>query len=450
MGNKDKELVPAEIIEFQPDAIELKNERLPLGIRLCMWAPVAAILIAIIWASCSKVDVIVPVSGKIVTNTQTIVMKPLERTIVKTVEVKIGDIVDANQVLITFDPTSNRADSERLKNELAALNAQFDRLSCEFNYEPYNPDGDTQFERWQLAIYKQRQGYYKERLSYFDESLSQIDASYKSTSDSYQKQSERLTEIGKLEEMYDKLHGKKVASLKELIEMRITRMEMESTVDQLKNNLLELNHRKGSVIAEKNSFIQEWRKSLSEEMVAVERNLTTASKESEKAEQLIEYVYLRSPCRAVVHELAAFSPGSAVREAEALLTLIPIDENLEFEARLLPQDIGRVKVGDEVRIKLDAYPFQKFGTLDGRVRNISADTINADRSEMAVDESGRPQSSYYRARITVSGKLNIDPTKFHMVPGMQAQGEIKTGRRRLIEYALYPFLKAIDEAAREP
>ena len=433
--------VPEKIVEFQPDALEIKNQKLPFAIRFCVWFPFAVLLVALIWSIWAKTDVVVRGTGKLVTDLPTIVMKPLERSVIKEINVKIGDVVQKDQILITFDPAINTAESERLKNEINALEAQRARLQAEFQFKPYQ-GGKEQFERWQFAIYKQRQEYYKERIKYFDEALMQILASKKTKEDNLNKQKERLNAVQKLEDMFKKLHQKNAASLKELLQMSISRMEMEATVDQLANDLLELDHRRGSTLAEKNSFIQEWRNKISEDMITVDRNLTSTRKSYEKIAQLIEYVYLRAPCNAVVHEIASFSPGSAVREAEALITLIPLDGNLELEAEILPENIGKVKVGASARIKLTAYPFQKYGTLDGVVRNISEDTL-----EKPV---GGATMKYYRARLVVSGKLRGVKEDFRLIPGMESMCEIKCDRRRVIEYLLYPLLKALDETAREP
>lgn len=177
-------------------------------------------------------------------------------------------------------------------------------------------------------------------------------------------------------------------------------------------------------------------------MVTVDRNLTSVRKEYDKIAQLIEYVHLRAPCDAVVHEIASFSPGSAVREAEALITLVPLDGNLELEAEISPENIGKVNVGDSVRIKFPAYPFQKHGTLNGVIRNISEDTLEKQESGNSI--------KYYRARISVSGRLSNVKKDFRLIPGMEVQSEIKCDRRRVIEYILYPLIKAFDETAKEP
>ncbi|MBP5181619.1 MAG: HlyD family type I secretion periplasmic adaptor subunit [Lentisphaeria bacterium] len=433
--------MPEQIVESQPDALEIRNQALPRYIRFCVWFPFLTVCIAAVWACLAKTDVIVQGGGKLVTNRPTIVMKPLERSVIKEIHVRIGDMVKTGQILITFDPEINKAEADRLKNEIVALEAQLSRLQAEFQDKPYTGNQE-QFSRWQLAIFRQRQEFYKEKLNYYREAEKQLDASVKRNKDSLIKQRERLESMKRLEEMFRSLHEKKAASLKDLIQMSLSRMEMESAVDQLNNSLLELEHRKGTLTAEKNSFVQEWRNTISEEMVKVDRNLASIRKEYDKQARLLEYVHLRAPCNAIVHEVAPFSPGSAVREAESLITLVPLEGDIELEAELRPEDIGKVKVGAKAKIKLTAWPFQKHGTLDGMVRNISEDTLEK-------NVSGVPMK-YYRARVTVSGRLKGVKNDFRLIPGMETQCEIKCGRRRVIEYVLYPLIKALDETAREP
>ena len=440
MNNKEQNM-PKKIIDFQPDALEIKNQTLPIRIKIGVWLPFIILAAAIIWACLSKTDVVVRGNGKLVTNSPTIVMKPLERSVIKEIYVKIGDVVKKDQTLITFDPAINMAEAERLKSEIDAFEAQLARLHAEFNGKPYN-GGSGQFEKWQMAIYKQRQEYYRERMKYFDETLLQIAVTKKAKQDNLKKQQERLGAFQKLEDMFKGLHEKNAASLKDLLQLSISRMEMEAVVDQIENELLELEHRRGSIFAEKNSFIQEWRNSISENMVTIDRNLTSVRKQHDKTAQLIKYVSIKAPCNAVVHEIASFSPGSAVREAEALITLVPLDGDLELEAEISPDNIGKVNIGAPVRVKLTAYPFQKHGTLTGIVRNISEDTLEKQVAGQSV--------KYYRARISVSGQLHNIKKDFRLIPGMEVQSEIKCDRRRVIEYVLYPLLKAFDETAKEP
>ena len=168
----------------------------------------------------------------------------------------------------------------------------------------------------------------------------------------------------------------------------------------------------------------------------------------EKVLRLNEYIELRAPCEAIVHEIASFPVGSAVREAEALITLVPIDCEIELEAEIPAKDIGRVNVGDSVRVKLNAFPFQKHGTLSGTLRTISEDTFQKDNVRQENEKIA--EGAYYRARIPVTGKLRGTHSNFRLIPGMEAQAEIKVGVRRVIEYIIHPLIKSLDEAIREP
>ena len=439
-GAPAPENITPEAIEFQPDALEIKNEKLPLWIRYSVLFSVLLVAAVLIWACVFRVDVVVEAPGRIVTDDSSIVMKPLERTVIKEIHVKIGQIVKKGEVLITFDPTINRAEAERLTKELSILSAQFNRLLAEFEDRDYRPDPGEAGRR-QLAIFRQRAEFYRERCKYYDEGINQIAASMKSREDTLRNQQERLAAIKQIESMFKKLHDSRAGSLKELLSVNISRMEMEASIDEHRNQLLELQHQRESTLSSRQSFVQEWKNKISEELVRIERELVSAQKSYDKVRQLIEYVELRAPCDSVVHEIAAFSVGSAVREAEALITLIPLVGRIELEAEVRPQDIGRIHVGSDVRVKLNAYPFQKYGTLDGKVRNISENTFQ---------KQGQTPVSYYRARIVLSGRLKQVKKDFRLIPGMEVQAEIKVGRRRIIEFLTYPLIKALDETAREP
>lgn len=450
--NKNK--VSEEAIAFLPDAIEIKNEKLPLWARYSVIFSLVFFVGVIIWASLGRVDVVVKASGEVTSSKQNIVMKPRESSMIKKIMVRVGDIVEKDQLLVTFDPTLNAAEVERIKREIAVLSAKYERFMAEFKGVEYKPATLDINSREQLAIFKQRNDYYESKIRYYDEALKQLDASRKSREDSVKNQISRLETVRKMEQMYDDLRKKQATTLKELWNVQITRIEMEGNLDTLRNALEELAHQRESIISSKESFIHEWRNSISENLVATGRELDGNRKQYEQASTMLSFVELRSPCRAIVHEIAPFPEGSAVGEAEAIITLVPIDGEMEIEAMVEPRDIGRVAPGSDVRIKLSAWSFQKHGTISGKVLHISEDTISRGNGAGTIDPAtGAPRSmTYYRARIVIdsmAGLRNL-PKSFRLVPGMEVEAEIKTGRRRIIEYITYPLIKAFDETAREP
>ncbi|MBO4345591.1 MAG: HlyD family type I secretion periplasmic adaptor subunit [Victivallales bacterium] len=441
--SKKKMKIASDAIEFLPDAMEIEQEKLPWFAKVgAIW--LFLILAAVIaWACIGEVDVIVKTTGHIVTDEGNIVMKPIESAIIREIKVRQGDIVNKGDVLITFDPSLSQADVDRIKREIEALEATFARYDAEFNRRDYN-DESNQNTTWQTSIFKQRQLYYKEKINYYESNRNRLVAASKSTKERYDKYCEILDSMTKIEDMYSSLQKKNVVSYKETLEVTMSRMQNEVEVDKLRNQIVEYEHEILSLDAEKQAFIEEWRNAISEKMVETNRELESDRKQLAKAESIASYVQICAPCKAIVHDMAMFPVGSAVAEAEALITLVPLDGRLEVEAELRPQDIGRVHVGSDVRVKLSAFPFQKHGTLDGKVRLISGNTFSR-QGEPAM--AGR---SYYRTFIVVTGSLRNVGDDFTLIPGMEVEAEIKSGRRRIIEYLVYPLIKGLDEAFKEP
>lgn len=443
--NEQKLTLCDEAGEYQSDALELAAQKLPWFGRSGILIALLIVIVAIVWASCSEVDIIVEADGKLISSSQNIVMKPLERAVIEKIDVKVGQFVKKGQVLITFDPAFNQAEEEKLDEQLKSLTAQFRRLKAEFSEKPFCSEAKvpTEDEKWQMAIFEKRQKFYKEKLKYYSQNIKRIEAAINTTNESYKKQKVRLKTLQKIEKMMYDLHRRNAISLKQVLETQISRLQMESEVDKLKNSILELVHERLSATANKNSFIEEWDKTVSEEMVNIEREVTSITKQLDKARKLSSFVCIRASRDAVVHEIAAFSEGSAVREAEPLITLVPINIQIEAEINIIPQDIGKVKKGDIGRIKLNAFPFQKHGTLDGKLNLISENTF---QEQGAMGQ----KHSVYHGRMIISGKLENVPDNFRLIPGMEIKAEIKVGRRRIIEYIIHPLIKSLDESIREP
>ncbi len=442
--SKDKKL-NSLAVDFQPDAVEIAMRPLPLMAKLGIWLGIFFFVTALVASYFCRVDVIVEGTGKLVSVEQNIVMKPLDRTVIKSIEIRVGELVKKDQLLITFDPTINKAEEDRLRSEQSSYQAQYNRWSAEFQDKTYEPGKEAaQDEKWQSAIFSQRRSFYLEKLRYYDGAVKRIEANILSTRETVDKQKKRFEALDEISTMYEELHKKNAASKKELLEIRMQRMQLDADIAKLDNSIRESEHERDSTVASKQTFIMEWKKDISEQMVQAERNLTTTTKSLEKVLQLNNYVYLKAPCDAIVHEIASFPVGSAVREAEALITLVPINCEIELEAEIPARDIGKVKVGDQVRVKLNAFPFQKHGTLDGMVRNISEDTFQRQQGH-ELDSA-----TYYRARITLSGNLRNIHSNFRLIPGMEVQAEIKVGTRSVLEYVIHPLIKSLDEAIREP
>jgi len=184
-----------------------------------------------------------------------------------------------------------------------------------------------------------------------------------------------------------------------------------------------------------------------EQLVDLRGQRDTASEELKKMELRRDMVTLTAPADAVVLDLAQRSIGSVVREAEPIVTLVPLNVPLEAEVSVNARDIARITESEPVRIKFDAFPFQKFGTGSGLVRTISRDAYPAGGQD-GKDSAAPP---VFRARVTLADtRLRGLPEPVRLLPGMSVSAEIKVGQRKVVSYFLYPLLRGLDTAIKEP
>ncbi|MBQ7457174.1 MAG: HlyD family type I secretion periplasmic adaptor subunit [Desulfovibrio sp.] len=436
-----------EAIAFLPDALAIREEQLPGWARYGILWIAGFILLSLLFACIAQVDVIVSAKGKIVSDHPTVVMKPLERTVLKGIHVAIGDRVRKGQVLATFDTVFSLSDRDRLASLARLHEARHHRLLAEFAAKPYTlPPHPTDEERVQETVYRDRERYFRERNAFFHNDIKRIEKSMHSVAENLKIQQERLKGFKAIEGIVNRGHATGATSHREFIESQNARRAMEAEIGDKENAILVLESELLARKAEYEAFLREWRVQLAEDLTRTESALIETRKELQKAERMTTYVELRAPENAMVHDIASVSIGSAIREAETLITLIPLDGAYEVEAEIRADDIGKVHEGMDVRIKVSAFPFQQYGVLHGRIRVIAEDAM-----PKTEDQRQHEPVSFYRTRITLDPKDAATVSYFtRLIPGMDVQAEIIVGQRRIIRYLVNPLVKSLDEAIREP
>ncbi len=436
--------LPAVARPFQPDALALESESPARASRLMLYAVLGLFAAAVAWAALSQVDRIVVTEGRLVTTSPNLVVQPLETSVIRSIAVQPGDTVHAGDTLATLDPTFASADVAQLRARLESREAQIARLAAEINGEPYRaPPGATAEQRLQEAAFAQRAAWRGARLRELDERAARAEAGIATAQQEQQSAAGRLEVLRELEDMRVQLLRTQAGSRVALLETRNQRMEIEGRSDQLRLSLVELRHELDTVRAERQSFLEEQRRTAFDEMVRLRDEREALAEELGKATRRRELVTLNAPGDAVVLQVADRSIGSVLKEAEPLMTLVPLNSPLEAELAVEARDIGRIEVGQPVRIKLDAWPYQEHGTLSGSLRMVS-------EGAFPRDEPQRPGVVYRtRARIEDIALRGV-PEGFRLLPGMPVTGEVTAGRRNVLMYILDPLLRGLDESLREP
>lgn len=436
------------VSEFQSDAMEIEQRKPPRLARITLYCMVALILAATLWATVSHVDMIVTAQGKLITTRPNMVVQPLETSVIREIHVRAGDVVNRGDVLATLDPTFSQADLDQLRDRVSALDAAINRLNAEMSGHDYtvtNPSDPN--EILQDKLFKQRKSFNTAQLSNFDAQIASARANLETSRNDEPVLVQRLETMNSIESMRSTLMDKKVGSRLNFLLSRDARLDVESNLSRTRGSQVDYAHRVEKVSADRQVFIEDFRKQASQDLVETVAKRNSAAEDLKKTELRRKLIVLTAPADAIVLEIANRTVGSVAREAETLFVLVPRDVPLQAEVDVEGRDIGQVAVGQPVRIKYEAYPFQKFGTGSGTVRVVSHDAFAPDAKN---EPTHRLQAPYYRVLVDVADtKLRRQPEHMQLLPGMAVTAELKVGQRRVISYFLYPLLRGLDESIRE-
>jgi hemolysin D len=448
---------PQIVSEFQPDAVEIEERNPPRMTRVTLYLVLALVAAAVTWASLSTVDEIVMAHGKLITTTPNLVVQPLETSVIRDIHVAVGDVVRRGEVLATLDPTFSKADLDALRAKIAAFDATIERLEAELNARDFvAPDPANTEDAVQARLYTQRKGYYEASLNNYDAQIASLQAELETSKSESALTGKRLDTLRSIEAMRSELMRDETGSRLNFLLSQGARLEVEDSLSHMRGDAVDLTHKIEKTRAERQVFIQDFRRNALQDLVDTLAKRSAATEELKKAELRQHMIVLTTPVDAVVLEIAHRSIGSVVREAETLFSLVPREASLQAEVNVDSKDIGEVAVGQPVRIKFDAFPFQKHGTGSGTVRVISEDSFapetgNAAASRSPQEEPNHLSHPYYRVLIDANDmRLRGLPDGFQMIPGMTLTAEMKVGSRRVISYFLYPLLRGLDESIREP
>jgi HlyD family secretion protein len=429
--------------EFLPDADEIEMTPVPKGISVTLYLLLSMMIIFFLWSYFSKIDEVISTRGKLVATLPNIVLQPIETSQIATLNASVGQIVRKGDVLATLDPTVTGADLKQVQERLASLDAQVRRLEAERDGKVFTGT-QNEHDILQGNLDTGRSEAFRARLTRLNENISRIKSSILNNDLEIKNLENRLQSLKEIETMNEQLVEKQFQSRKGLLEIRDKRLEIESTMLSAKNKNNELRKELSGTEADRAAFVSEYRQKVLEELVTTQRERDSLSDQLIKNERRSSSITIEAPEDSVVLEVAKLSRGSVIREAEALVTLVPLNASLEAEVKIEASDISNVNVGDPVRVKIDAFPFQKHGIVEGKILRISQDTT----SSTADDKKNT--FGFYTARVQLK-EISLDnlnkPLK--VLPGMTLTGEIVVGKRSIFSYIAYPIMKTKDEAIRE-
>lgn len=433
-------------LDFLPDADAIERTPLPSYLRITLHLMAAALVTFLLWASLSRVEKIVMAPGHLVNPLPNIVLQPLDTAIVQTIAVRPGQLVRKGQVLATLDPTFTQADEAELRARLNSLENQEKSLRAELGGKAL-PRAGSADDILQAQLLEERQANFAAQKQRLEQNIERLKAGIDTNRRDQQVLVQRLKSLSEIEAMQEKLLAENFGAKMHLLEARDRRLEVERSLVNARNRDIEQARELAAAEAERDAFLKGWRQRSMEELLTATRDRDSIREQLAKAGKRSQLVHMAAPADAVVLEVAKLSPGSIARGTEQMFVLVPLGAPLEVEVKIDARDIGSVKTGAPVHVKVAAFPFQQHGMLEGTIRTISQDAFRREQARPDTSAS----DAYYLARVELGPtKLHSMTDKSQLLPGMSVTAEVVVGKRTVMSYLLWPLTKALDEAIREP
>ena len=402
------------------------------------------VVIAFIWAAFAEIEEITVGDGKVIPSNQVQVIQNLEGGIVGSIPVRIGDIVQKNQIVLNIDPTRFSSSLGETKAKYHALLAKTARLKAEVDEKPFSPPEDLEKNapdviRQEMALYRSRQ----------EELLATLNVLRNQSDQRAQELAEKRARVTQLTESYrlvneEVILTRPMAAQKVISDVEMLRLERQATdiKGELEASRLAIPRLEASLQEAKNKvegarakFRSDAAAELSQARAELEGTMATNTAMTDR----LERTTVRSPVNGIVKQIKVTTVGGVLQPGMEVMEIVPIEDNLLIEAKVRPSDVAFLRPGQRVMVKVTAYDYSIYGGLEATLENITADSITNDKGE-----------SFYLVRVrTASNRFGSVDKPLPIIPGMLTTVHIQTGKKTILKYLLKPIVKAHSEALRE-
>jgi len=437
---------------FLPAALSLQDTPVHPAPRRLAYALIALFLIALTWSIFGQVDIVAVAPGKIIVSERTKIIQPLEVSVVKRVLVRDGDHVEAGQALVELDPTTANADKTSIDEQLKSMQSEVLRtrallLALNLPTTSRTPELSKDVPPGWTAV---DAGAAKAQLS---DEWSDITAKLANATAEIAR---RQAEIATVREMVAKLETtvpiakQREADFQQLANQGFMsshanqdrtreRIELERDLATQRARLAEANATLRESENTRAAYIAETKHSLRTREAAAELKRQQGTQDLAKAGQRERLTTLKAPVAGTVQQLATHTEGGVVTEAQPLMVIVPDGALVTAEVTLDNKDIGFVSPTQEATIKLETFSYTRYGTVNATVKTVTADAVNDEK-----------RGAIFPVTLSLGATtIDVDGRPIKLSPGMNLTAEIKTGKRRVIEFLLSPVQRATSESLRE-
>jgi len=428
-----------------PEVSKSLIEDAPRVVRMTIWGIIAFFLFLVVWACFAPIDEVTRGEGKAVPSSKVQKIQNLEGGIVAEIYAKEGEVVEIGQPLLRLDETRFASNVGETEADRLAMALRVQRLSAEVEDTPLKIDEELRKAAPSQAaseesLYNSRRQQLRDEIGGLEEQLVQRQQELREYTSKRAQYANSLQLLRQEIAMSEPLVAKGAISQVEILRLRRaeveTRGEMDATGLAIPRAEAAVREVKSKVEETRGKFRSEALTQLNE--ARTELNKATAT--SKALDDRVSRTLVTSPVRGIVKQLLVNTIGGVIQPGSDIIEIVPLDDTLVIEAKILPKDIAFLHPGQEATVKFTAYDFTIYGGLKAKLEQISADTI--------TDEDKK--TTYYLVRLrTDRSHLGTDEKPLLIIPGMVASVDILTGKKTIMSYLLKPIMKARAEALRE-
>ncbi len=442
----DKGRRPQAEHEFLPAALEIIDKPASPGLRLLSLSLCALFAVAVLWALLGRLDVVAVANGRTMPAANVKIVQTSEIAVVRAIHVRNGQRVRRGELLIELDPTSAAADESQAEQGLLSsriTEARNDALIAHLRGRPaeFRPPAGVPPEivATQNELIRSKIAEYEAQRATLAQNRAQRSAELGATAAEIAKLRQTLPLVNQQLEARRGLATRGHFPRLRLLEYEQLRIEHVQNIEVQESAATRLRAAVAGIDAELSVLRETFAEEAATELSTAENESSLRVEELRKSARRHQLQQLRAPVDGIVQQLAVHTIGGVIQPAQPVMVIVPADVEIEVEAQVLNKDIGFVSEGQEVRVKLEAFPFTDFGWVDGVVETISRDAIEHEQLGLV-----------YSARVRLlADHIMVNGRRQPIGPGMAVQAEIKTGERRIIQYLLSPISQTVSEAGRE-
>lgn len=431
-----------EVVDFATDADLAILRQEPLRARVLLRAIGIVFFLFVVWAALAQLDEVTRGEGKVIPSRQVQVLQSIDGGLVSEILVHEGDIVQANQLLIKIDETRFVSSVKENQAQYLGLVAKASRLRAIAEGKPFVPP--PEIASADPSIIAQEKKLYEARN---DELAAAISIARQQLNQRQQELNEAQAKRAQASQGYD-LTARELTVTRPLInsgavsEVELLRLERDVSRYRGERDMATAQiSRVQSAISEAQRKIEEvelaFRNDAGKELSETMAKLNSLAEGSIALSDRVKQSSIRSPVKGTVKRLLVNTVGGVVQPGKDMIEIVPLEDTLLLEARVLPRDIAFLRPGQSVIVKFTAYDFSIYGGLDGTLEHIGADTV--------MDDKG---NAFYTVRVRTS-KPGFGDSNLPIIPGMVAEVDILTGKKSVLAYILKPVLRAKSVALTE-